>query len=189
MSKFETFGSENYDINQENYTKRNIIKKKIPKSVAIHDEEYDNQTKIRDFVQYGLSHFSILDLRYLNEQLVSEGLISLNKMEKVEESDFQCGVCLSTPKDITVTKCGHMFCTKCIKKWFEENQYCPLCQKSLTRKDLIHVHKDVTETFEEIEEIPSSNFMTSLKNTVGTPKLIIILLFVFLFLVFSWIIE
>lgn len=48
--------------------------------------------------------------------------------------DFRCSICtlIPNPKDVVeVTCCGHAFCFDCLKKWYHENDSCPLCKKDI----------------------------------------------------------
>jgi len=46
--------------------------------------------------------------------------------------DFQCIICLNTCRKneniIRKIDCGHKYCSKCIEKWFEKNNTCPICK-------------------------------------------------------------
>lgn len=49
-----------------------------------------------------------------------------------EYKEFECPVCIEKiNKDVLVVKlqkCGHEFCDKCLKEWFETHDKCPLCR-------------------------------------------------------------
>lgn len=46
---------------------------------------------------------------------------------------MSCVICLDTNKiDLIITKCGHKFHRKCITKWCNYNQTCPLCRSSIS---------------------------------------------------------
>ncbi|KIK64360.1 hypothetical protein GYMLUDRAFT_220851 [Collybiopsis luxurians FD-317 M1] len=40
-----------------------------------------------------------------------------------------CPICLCAPKKMSVTRCGHLFCSSCISHAFEQGQGCPTCRK------------------------------------------------------------
>jgi len=62
---------------------------------------------------------------------------SLNK--KIFCDAEVCSICRSTLSDVELSihetvrriPCGHLFHEKCIYKWFERSQDCPLCRKNI----------------------------------------------------------
>ncbi|CAL1361648.1 unnamed protein product [Linum trigynum] len=55
------------------------------------------------------------------------------------EPIFNCPICMSPFVEETSTKCGHIFCKKCIKAAIARQPKCPTCRKKVTAKDLIRV--------------------------------------------------
>lgn len=48
-----------------------------------------------------------------------------------------CTICAEPlDADISVTRCGHVFHTHCVKTWFEHKPVCPLCKENCPRKKL-----------------------------------------------------
>lgn len=50
----------------------------------------------------------------------------------------ECSICLSTPSTL-ITRCTHVFCGNCIKKWFDHAKKsitCPNCKGLLTSDDM-----------------------------------------------------
>ena len=47
---------------------------------------------------------------------------------KAPDGDFACGVCLDTATEPVVTKCGHLFCWPCLRRWLVHQQTCPTCK-------------------------------------------------------------
>lgn len=46
--------------------------------------------------------------------------------------ESSCPICLNNiKKNITLNKCGHSFCSKCINKWFKYSQSCPICRRNI----------------------------------------------------------
>ena len=77
-------------------------------------------------------------------------LDKLNNTEIKEDSDDNCSICLDNIIDGSITNCGHIFCSDCIKSCLQYNSCCPRCKKSLTidqvflinkkKPDIIHVN-------------------------------------------------
>ena len=77
-------------------------------------------------------------------------LDKLNNTEIKEDSDDNCSICLDNIIDGSITNCGHIFCSDCIKSCLQYKSCCPMCKKSLTidqvflinkkKPDIIHVN-------------------------------------------------
>ena len=49
-----------------------------------------------------------------------------------------CTICsepLAVP-GASLTKCGHVFHTSCLERWFDQKPLCPLCKTKVTRRDV-----------------------------------------------------
>lgn len=57
----------------------------------------------------------------------------VNSMLELPDIDFECPICLKDANTIRTkvfrTKCDHLFCAQCIKRWLEITPYCPQCRK------------------------------------------------------------
>ncbi|KAJ4893080.1 RING/U-box superfamily protein [Raphanus sativus] len=62
----------------------------------------------------------------------------------VEEPKFNCPICLCPFTEEVSTKCGHIFCKKCIKLAVSVQAKCPTCRKRVLAKDLIRVFLPTT---------------------------------------------
>ncbi|CAH8290559.1 unnamed protein product [Eruca vesicaria subsp. sativa] len=56
-----------------------------------------------------------------------------------EEPKFNCPICMSPFTEEVSTKCGHIFCNKCIRVAVSGQPKCPTCRKKVIAKDLIRV--------------------------------------------------
>lgn len=56
-----------------------------------------------------------------------------NKPKLVKLSDFQCIICMDSPTDLTVTHCGHLFCSECLHQalYAGEKKCCPVCRTTI----------------------------------------------------------
>jgi len=54
-----------------------------------------------------------------------------------------CSICY-TNLYIIKTDCNHNYCRKCIKKWVEYKQNCPICRRDIKKKDNIYKKLDTT---------------------------------------------
>ena len=62
----------------------------------------------------------------------------------VEEPKFNCPICMCPFTEEVSTKCGHIFCKKCIKLAVSVQAKCPTCRKRVIAKDLIRVFLPTT---------------------------------------------
>lgn len=61
--------------------------------------------------------------------------------DKPKGTAHMCPVCwVDPPLEPTATKCGHIFCNACILKTLGNTRYCPMCQKTVVRSELIRIY-------------------------------------------------
>ncbi|XP_043722127.1 E3 ubiquitin-protein ligase RNF4-like isoform X2 [Telopea speciosissima] len=61
-----------------------------------------------------------------------------------KEPTFSCPVCMGPLVEEMSTKCGHIFCKKCIKAAITAQNKCPTCRRRLTMKDVIRIYLPAT---------------------------------------------
>lgn len=56
-------------------------------------------------------------------------------LDPTEPKDNEtCSICLDELKDVKYrrkTRCGHTFCSECIREWLHKKQICPMCNTTL----------------------------------------------------------
>ncbi|XAR58741.1 Ubiquitin--protein ligase [Bertholletia excelsa] len=57
-----------------------------------------------------------------------------------KELVFSCPICMGPLVDETSTKCGHIFCKKCLKAAIAAQGKCPTCRRKVTIKDTIRIY-------------------------------------------------
>lgn len=98
--------------------------------------------------------FSRMDWESLLEEIETEydwpdGADCLKSIEKT----LRCPICHATMRaPVLLSKCGHSFCSYCIRQTLGFEQKCPLCKKGATESDLV---KNITVT--EISDIFKEN--------------------------------
>jgi len=89
------------------------------------------------------------------ENIIAESnymLSVLNKLANTElndESENNCSICLEDITDGSVTTCGHIYCSECIKNCLKYKMLCPMCKKPLTHKDVFLLNKKNNEKPQE----------------------------------------
>uniref|UniRef100_T1JKE0 RING-type domain-containing protein n=1 Tax=Strigamia maritima TaxID=126957 RepID=T1JKE0_STRMM len=58
-----------------------------------------------------------------------------------KNNDFLCPICFNVIDEACITKCGHSFCYKCIKRSLDQNNRCPKCTSVVKSKD--HIYPNV----------------------------------------------
>ncbi|XP_062109217.1 uncharacterized protein LOC133819860 [Humulus lupulus] len=53
---------------------------------------------------------------------------------------FNCPICIGPMSEETSTKCGHIFCKKCIEAAIKVQHKCPTCRHKLRIKDIIRIY-------------------------------------------------
>ncbi|KAG8933012.1 hypothetical protein FRC02_000199 [Tulasnella sp. 418] len=57
--------------------------------------------------------------------------------ETVEEPEFECRICLELPTEPCVSRCGHLFCRRCLVQWLDFSPKCPACKTPSSMKDVV----------------------------------------------------
>ncbi|EGO03482.1 hypothetical protein SERLA73DRAFT_129809 [Serpula lacrymans var. lacrymans S7.3] len=80
-----------------------------------------------------------------SEPLNSDAISSHSGNVKQSSQDsslasYDCPLCLDTTKALSVTRCGHIFCTSCIQRVFRTKRLCPVCRQSGSLKQLRKIY-------------------------------------------------
>jgi hypothetical protein len=76
----------------------------------------------------------------------------------------ECSICFSTISDpVMEPNCQNVFCGKCLLKWLEHNNSCPLCRNSIISKELIYINTDKSDTSSKPKKEKNK-----LKTKIGT---------------------
>jgi hypothetical protein len=90
-----------------------------------------------------MNHYSSeLGVNEINEAMGNDKKVSGNAVDNMDivdteknttmdEEDKSCPICMEKTKMMRKTKCGHMFCKECIKKWLDKNKCCPFCRMDI----------------------------------------------------------
>lgn len=68
------------------------------------------------------------------------------------EKSLSCAICHGTLKAaVLLSKCGHSFCSYCIRQYLAHDQFCPLCRKPASQSDIIRniTVIEIADTFRE----------------------------------------
>eukprot|EP00808_Paulinella_micropora_P005151 g54912.t1 len=56
------------------------------------------------------------------------------------KKNLECPVCQDSMRHPASTKCGHIFCYSCAKKWIDINNSCPSCRATLSSEDMHRIY-------------------------------------------------
>lgn len=81
----------------------------------------------------------MIDDEFLNAISDSNPTDFIFKIYKLGESniirDYKCSICLDSKTELISTLyCNHSFHKKCIMKWLETSNVCPICRRHKTEK-------------------------------------------------------
>ncbi|XP_045210158.2 E3 ubiquitin-protein ligase TRAIP-like [Mercenaria mercenaria] len=62
---------------------------------------------------------------------------SVDNNDSMVEQMLTCPICMHDMSGVSITHCGHRFCTPCILQWLEQHPNCPACRKQITDSHLI----------------------------------------------------
>lgn len=60
------------------------------------------------------------------------------KSNETNKLEMECAICLGAIEDqeTSLTSCGHLFCSECIKRVVKDRRACPSCNVRVTLKEL-----------------------------------------------------
>ncbi|KAK4266634.1 hypothetical protein QN277_027524 [Acacia crassicarpa] len=133
--------------------KNNSRRKKACQSYAIIQVFDEDRGNIPEVTADAVSH-PIIDNRHENPQnqaIVDCELHLRVKDSRVakalspsgslpEEATFSCTICMGQLIEETSTKCGHIFCKKCIQAAIAAQHKCPTCRRKLRKSDMFRVY-------------------------------------------------
>ncbi|KAM7193290.1 hypothetical protein V8F20_008485 [Naviculisporaceae sp. PSN 640] len=70
-------------------------------------------------------------------ETVPESILKQKPKNEVKLSTFQCVICMDDCTDLTVTHCGHLFCSECLHSSLHidvSKKVCPICRQSIETK-------------------------------------------------------
>ncbi|KAL2075242.1 hypothetical protein VTL71DRAFT_185 [Oculimacula yallundae] len=114
-------------------TKNSTSKVSRPTSAAGKKEMADVQT---------IDLVDIDDKEEYDERMRKEQAEMIKKQNQAEATksvklaEFQCIICMDNPTDLTVTFCGHLFCSECLHQALHagEKKCCPVCRSNIASK-------------------------------------------------------
>jgi DNA repair protein RAD5 len=86
------------------------------------------------------------------ENYITESKYFLSMLEKInddtllDETEKNCTICLEEMTKGSITKCGHVFCTDCLKNWLTFHKNCPMCKKELNSEEIYNINKTEENT-------------------------------------------
>jgi SNF2 family DNA or RNA helicase len=93
--------------------------------------------------------YHMLKKAYTNSINESKYILSmmdkLNDSTLIENSDNNCSICLNDITNGSITKCGHLFCSDCIKNCLNYKKACPICKKDLQLNEVYTLNKKEEE--------------------------------------------
>lgn len=71
------------------------------------------------------------------------------------DSQFDCNICLELAKNVVVTRCGHLYCWKCLYNWMntKAGNFCPVCKGAVVKETLTPIYGPC-EFFDEPDGVP-----------------------------------
>jgi SNF2 family DNA or RNA helicase len=91
-----------------------------------------------------------------------------DEINEDDDDEEVCGICLGviTGEDVGVTKCGHIYCHRCLKEFIVSNPKCPMCSKPVKKEDIFLISYETHKKNEiQTKEIKDK---ISLISQVGT---------------------
>jgi len=107
------------------------------------------------------TRIKILTIRNKKEQIEKLEVSVKRIKEQIKELDNRfneilskpCNICLETITDpVMEPNCQNVFCGKCLLKWLENNNTCPLCRTNVEKNKLIYISNKKSKNRDEKKE-------------------------------------
>jgi len=87
------------------------------------------------------------------------------KLTRPKTTIDPCVICMDAPKNkANINCCKHHFCRKCIVKWAEKENTCPLCKKAFTQVKTAKSCKKIKEKRQRPDDIETRSVNISMLN-------------------------
>jgi hypothetical protein len=122
----ESIGYKSYDTEKEVWSMYVFAK------TAKYGDFIDNTTShnIGKLISAIKKHYHYKNNWYLIDK---EGRIITENKDSGKKciENFNCCICIEDKKRGLRLRCGHIFCSKCIKTWLKSSHSCPYCKQSI----------------------------------------------------------
>ncbi|XP_054806985.1 uncharacterized protein LOC129309433 [Prosopis cineraria] len=85
-------------------------------------------------------HLGVKDSRVAKKTYVLAPRVVSPSTVPPEEPTFSCTICMGQLIEATSTRCGHIFCKKCIQAAIAAQHKCPTCRRKLRKSDMFRVY-------------------------------------------------
>ncbi len=136
----------------------NLMEQKLIEHHKNQVEVYTN--KLSKLQQANNQSYHMVKKNY--ETIISESKFLLTMLEKITNTENNvedvnvCAICFEEA-NLSLTKCGHIYCRDCVLEWVNKRHNCPTCKKELTMNDIFLIKKDQTQDTKEQEFNPLIN--------------------------------
>ena len=82
-----------------------------------------------------------------------------------------CNICLEEPQITVATRCGHVYCSLCLRTWLERGSMeCPVCKATVKSDTVIRIfsHKEPTVSSQSIS-VPNEPSSVPVLESDSTP--------------------
>jgi DNA repair protein RAD5 len=119
--------------------------------------------------------YHMIKKSYENSINESKYILSmLNKLDNNETLDTEtnCSICLEDIVDGSITSCGHIYCSECIKTCLKYKKICPMCKKTLSSSDIYVINK--SDKIKPIDNPLIEKYGSKLGKIIGMIRTIVI---------------